>query len=116
MTENIQTFETFKPLNDKELDTLMEIVEAMLTEKTLPCTSCRYCTEYCPQKLNIPHLISLYNEHAFSDGGFLAPMALSAVDKDKRPDACLHCRKCEKVCPQQIKISDVMADFSSKLR
>ncbi len=115
LTENIQTFETVKPLNKVEMDTLAEIVEAMLMKKTLPCTSCRYCTEYCPQKLDIPYLISLYNEHTLSDGGFFAPMALSKVDKDKWPNACLHCRQCEKVCPQQIKISEAMEDFSSKL-
>lgn len=115
LTANISTFETERPLNDTEMSTLLGIASEMLSQKTLPCTGCRYCTEYCPQKLNIPYLISLYNEHAFTGGGFIAPMALQAVDKDKWPTACLHCHSCEKVCPQQIKISDAMADFSEKL-
>jgi len=34
---------------------------------------------------------------------------------EKQPPACLHCRSCEQVCPQQIKISEVLADFSEKL-
>ena len=42
-------------------------------------------------------------------------MALSAVPKDKWPTACLHCRSCERVCPQQIKISEAMTDFAEKL-
>ncbi|MBQ6322576.1 MAG: 4Fe-4S binding protein [Lachnospiraceae bacterium] len=42
-------------------------------------------------------------------------MALSALPADKRPEACLGCRSCEQVCPQQIRISEVMADFSEKL-
>lgn len=115
LTTNIRTFETERPLNDAEMNTLLGIASEMLSKKTLPCTGCRYCTEYCPQQLNIPYLISLYNEHAFTGGGFIAPMALSAVEKDKWPAACLHCHSCEKVCPQQIKISDTMADFSKKL-
>ena len=43
--------------------------------------------------------------------GFIAPMALAAIPEDKQPAACLHCGSCEQVCPQQIKISDVMGDF-----
>jgi predicted aldo/keto reductase-like oxidoreductase len=65
--------------------------------------------------LDIPRLISLYNEHMLTvtEGGmaFIAPMALSALPEDKRPSACLHCRSCEQVCPQQIKISEVMTEF-----
>ena len=34
---------------------------------------------------------------------------------DKLPSACLQCRSFEQVCPQQIKISEVLADFSQKL-
>ena len=48
-------------------------------------------------------------------GGFIAPMALAAIPEDKRPNACIGCRSCEAVCPQQIKISEAMADFSRML-
>ena len=47
--------------------------------------------------------------------GFIAPMAMMAVPEDKKPSACLHCRSCERVCPQQIKISEVMTDFVEKI-
>ena len=115
LTANIKTFETEEPLDDGEMGALLGIASEMLSKKTLPCTGCRYCTEYCPQGLDIPYLISLYNEHEFTGGGFIAPMALGAVSKDKWPTACLHCRSCEKVCPQQIKISEAMTDLSNKL-
>ena len=115
MRANLQTFETDAPLSGTEMDTLSAIADEMLSKKTLPCTGCRYCTEYCPQGLEIPRLIALYNEHAFSDGGFIAPMALMAVDRDKWPTACLGCRSCEQVCPQGLKISEAMADFAEKL-
>ena len=81
-----------------------------------PCTACHYCVSHCPQGLDIPSLLSLYNEHAFTGGGFIAPMALSAVSEDKRPGACLGCKNCEAVCPQQLKIAEAMADFAAKLR
>ena len=83
--------------------------------KTLPCTACHYCTGHCPKGLDIPELLKLYNEYSFTGGGFLAPMAVSALPKDKQPGACIGCRSCEKVCPQQIKISEALADFAEKL-
>jgi len=114
MKENIGTYETDEPLTDAEIEQLLAMAKDMLGN-TLPCTACRYCTSHCPQDLDIPMLLGLYNEHSFSEGGFIAPMALSAVPEDKRPSACIGCRSCEAVCPQSLKISEAMADFTAKL-
>ena len=115
LDKNLATFAEDRKLNDAEMKALMGVADRMLSVGTVPCTACHYCVSHCPQGLDIPHLISLYNEHAYTGGGFIAPMALSALPEDKRPQACLACRSCEQVCPQQIKISEVMADFSAKL-
>lgn len=116
MQENIRTYGEEKPLNKKEMDTLMGIAEDMVKKNVVPCTACHYCVDHCTQGLDIPRLLELYNEHAFTGGGFIAPMALSAIPEDKHPDACIGCRSCEAVCPQQIKISEVMADFVARLK
>ena len=113
--DNIKTFETDKPLNEKEMSELLAIADRMAKEASLPCTACRYCTTHCPQGLDIPELIKLYNEHCLTGGGFIAPMALMAVPDNKKPSACVGCRSCEAVCPQQIKISEAMSDFTAKL-
>lgn len=115
LQENIKTFSEDKPLNDEEMKTLLGIANEMLKGNILPCTACRYCTSHCPMGLDIPKLLALYNEHCFTGGGFIAPMAISALPEDKRPSACIGCRSCEAVCPQEIKISEVMADFAKKL-
>lgn len=115
MKENIQTFETEKKLNEQEMDVLLGIADDMLKKSVVPCTACRYCTSHCPKGLDIPFLLELYNEHNFTEGGFIAPMALMAVPQDKQPSACVGCRSCEAVCPQQIKISEALADFHEKL-
>lgn len=114
LKENIATFETDKPLAEEEMRELLSVAAGMLNG-SLPCTACRYCTSHCPKGLDIPMLLSLYNEHSFSGGGFLAPMALAAVPEEKQPAACIGCRSCEKVCPQQIKISEAMAKFKEML-
>lgn len=107
--DNLKTFSEDKPLNAEEMKLLKHIVDDMTN--SVPCTKCKYCITHCPQGIDIPWMIELYNEHKFSDGGFIAPMALSSVDENKKPSACIGCRSCEQVCPQSIKISEVLADF-----
>ena len=114
MAENLRTFETDRPLNEEERAALLSLASDMTRRTALPCTGCRYCTAHCPKGLNIPWLLELYNEHVFTGGGFIAPMALMSLPEDKKPSACIGCRSCEKVCPQQIRISEAMKDFSAK--
>lgn len=112
--DNIYTFETEKPLNETEMKTILNIADKMANG--VPCTACRYCTDHCPQGIDIPSIIKMYNEHTFTGGGFLAPMLIQTLPEDKRPSACLGCQSCEAVCPQGIKISEIMADFAKKLQ
>ena len=115
LKENIQTCSTEKPLTDTEWDALQEIAKEMRSQLT-PCTGCRYCTEYCPQGLNIPSLLEMYNEFTFAGGSILVRRTINLMDKDKRPSACLQCRACEGVCPQRIAISETLSDFVERLK
>jgi predicted aldo/keto reductase-like oxidoreductase len=38
------------------------------------------------------------------------------LSDDKKPSACLGCGACEAVCPQNIKISEMMTDFASRIK
>ncbi len=49
-------------------------------------------------------------------GGFIAPMAISALPDDKKPSACIGCKSCEAVCPQQLKIAEAMSNFVDLLK
>lgn len=114
--ENIAIFSEDKPLSEAERQELHSVAAAILRDKIAPCTACRYCTAYCPQGLDIPSLLSFYNEHSFSGGGFRAPMFLASLPKDKQPSACIACHSCEAVCPQQLQIADLLADFNELLK
>ncbi len=114
LEKNIHTFESEKPLDQEEMGTILDIADRMVNG--IPCTACRYCTTHCPQEIDIPEMIKLYNEHKFTGGGFIAPMALMAVEEGKLPSACVGCGSCEAVCPQQIKISEVMSDFAGMMK
>ena len=115
LKENIKTFQEEKPLTEQEKKELLDVADQIVKKKGVPCTACHYCVCHCAQGLDIPRLLALYNEHQVTGGGFIAPMALSALPEDKRPGACIGCRSCEAVCPQQIHVSEVMADFNAKL-
>ncbi len=112
MVDNIKTFEVPKPLSEDETKVLLDIAEGM--KNSVPCTACRYCTKECPMGLDIPMLISVYNDLSFASGVGVA-MRLEGLPADKQPSACLSCGKCAKMCPQLINIPDVMKDLAAKL-
>lgn len=112
---NIDTWQEDKPLSNEEFDRLTALADEETRKGGLPCTACHYCTSHCPQRLPIPELIALYNEHKITGGGFIAPMAVGSMQKEKRPANCVGCKHCEQVCPQQIKISEMMKDFTAMI-
>ncbi|OUO62106.1 oxidoreductase [Collinsella sp. An271] len=117
LKENIQTFSEDKPLNEEESAALQAVVDEMLGRGTVPCTACHYCTSHCPQGLDIPKLLEMYNEAIVTGGkgGFIPSMYVNTLPEDKRPDACIGCGSCAAVCPQQIDIPGTLADFAAKL-
>ncbi len=114
LKDNIRIFSEHSPLNEQELGTLSQIADRM-KDSFLPCTDCKYCKSHCPLELNIPYLLKLYNEYTFTGGTFTVPPVLKTAKKDRLPSACLGCRSCESVCPQGIKISEVLKKFSEKM-
>ena len=116
LDQNINTFAESKPLTEDEMQTILGIASEMIQKDTLHCTNCRYCTTYCPLELNIPWFIRLFNEHKYGGGGFITNSAFATMPADKLPSACLGCQACEAVCPQEIKISEMMSTFASRMK
>ena len=87
----------------------------MIARNKVPCTACRYCMEQCPQELMIPLLLEVYGDPLRPVDGKIPMGSISWLPPDKRPTACIGCRACEAVCPQNILISELLADFSSRL-
>ena len=115
LCNNIRIFSENKPLAANEFDQLISIGDKMTANMGVPCTGCRYCVDKCPQKLDIPFLLSQYNEHKVSCGSWIAKMLIRKLDEAKRPADCIACRSCENICPQQIKISEVLKEFAADL-
>ena len=102
LNENIATFSHPASLTKQERAALLRIADDMIAENAIPCTACGYCVDHCVRKLPIPELIKAYNEHS------------KPARKD--PNACIGCRRCESVCPQGIKVSEVMVKYAHMLK
>lgn len=113
IVENVATYAEEKPLTKEQFDALVALGREMSDKGTVPCTACRYCTEHCPQGLDIPALLELYNRLSFD--GTKVRDTIAALELDKRPSACVRCQACEAVCPQEIKISKTLSGFSGML-
>ena len=115
LADNIRTFETEKPLTEAEWNTVQDMAKELIARNKVPCTACRYCMEQCPKGLMIPLLLEVYGDPLRAVDGKIPMGSISWLEPDKRPTACIGCRACEAVCPQNILISELMADFVSRL-
>ncbi|MBE6904578.1 MAG: 4Fe-4S dicluster domain-containing protein [Ruminococcaceae bacterium] len=113
LKDNIETFKTNEPVAPELFKKLTEIGD--LLAKGVPCTSCRYCVKYCPNEIEIPNIINLYNANTYEGKEKISSEILANIEESKRPTACIECKACEGICPQQIKISQVMKSFCEKL-
>jgi len=112
IVENVQTFSESKPTTEEEKALLQQAVATMAS--LVPCTACRYCCDACPQSLDIPRLISMYNEASFENPSRLG-FALSGMAEEELPSACQACGTCAELCPQNIDIPEVMKKFAETI-
>lgn len=110
LAENIAVWEEDKPLSDEEMNVLLSLAETL--SKGVPCTGCKYCVSQCPKVLDIPRLIALYNDDKISNGWRITGLFLKFLPEYTQPSCCIHCGKCTEVCPQGIKIPDILAELA----
>ena len=107
--DNLKTFETHVPLSEEERNTLFEIAEGM--KKGVPCTACRYCCDGCPVQLNIPYLLSVYNDYKYAPSA-VSGMRLDGLSENELPSACIRCGQCTHACPQSIDVPKALAELA----
>lgn len=102
MEDNLNTFADFVPLNEEELKTTDRVREIIREVRQVPCTKCKYCTEVCPQNIQIPDIFEIYNSVLAAKTSIRESKPL--LPKENTPADCVKCGKCEKNCPQNIEI------------
>ncbi len=109
MRDNISFMKDFKPLDKKEYDAIDRVMDVLSKLELIECTSCRYCVKGCPKKIDIPGIFRIMNDRVMFQEteqsrhyGFVTNDGGKAID-------CIKCGKCEDVCPQHLKIRDLLA-------
>jgi predicted aldo/keto reductase-like oxidoreductase len=62
----------------------------------------------CPNGVNIPRNFSTFNNGAMYGAWDDARRRYARMDEASRASACIQCRQCEDLCPQDIPISEWM--------
>jgi len=112
LKENLSLFSKHNPVTKDDIALLKQVRET-ITE-LVPCTACRYCVEGCPQNLDIPMLLTMYNEAGYDMGWFLN-VAIKTLKNEEKPSACILCGNCNPLCPQNIDIPRAMKAFSEMI-
>ena len=108
LKENLEIFNKEDPLTEADKKLYEKAVAAMAD--MLPCTGCAYCVADCPKKLDIPLLISLYNEAGF-EMSWTVNSTLGSMKDEEKPAACIACGVCNPLCPQNIDIPGAIKKF-----
>ena len=113
LAENLELFSGYKGtlLTAEERERILKVADAY--RKTVPygCTGCKYCLP-CPQKIDIPSFIDLYNEWHVYDHNPKVMVNFGWWFPKYKPSSCTTCRACEEHCPQHLPISDIMREGS----
>ena len=116
--ENTKIFSPLEKLSDEEIKAIESVKAGIEKLQVIQCTSCRYCTPGCPEKIAIPDVFKLLNEEAvISDKENVRERydTMIRTGKSGRASSCIKCGKCEKICPQKLPIRELLSTAESRL-
>jgi predicted aldo/keto reductase-like oxidoreductase len=109
LKDNIATFTEHKALKENEISVLLEACEIFRPTIAAPCTNCRYCIADCPKGLDIPRLISIYNDVKLNQEWRIS--FLGNLSSEQQPSNCIVCNICVKRCPQDLDIPSYITEL-----
>lgn len=113
MEDNLSYMKKFVPLNDDEKAVIEKAREALKNVKTIQCTACHYCTDGCPANIPIPEIIEAKNILIKDMDRWNANnkyKKVTGVEGASNASACAKCGQCEMMCPQHLKIIQILEE------
>ena len=113
--DNVGFMKEFKPLDDREREAVDQVCAIFRSQGLIPCTACRYCTERCPKGIDIPALFACMNrKKVFNNWNSVYYYQNVLTSEGTRASDCLKCGACEEICPQHLKIRDLLVEVSEE--
>lgn len=106
------------PLTIEENELIDDMRDVFLRLTKINCTSCNYCMP-CPKGINIPDIFKLYNDkHMFPKDKVYGIhqtqisyiTMLGIIGKAHDSSLCVDCGVCQKKCPQQLEIPELLRE------
>lgn len=114
--DNLDTFESFRPLDEEEEKLVENVAAAIRSRVKNGCTGCQYCMP-CPFGLDIPKNFAIWNQEAMYGNPVGASRKYqSDLAESARADQCRKCGACEKQCPQAIPIREHLAQVAKDFK
>jgi len=118
MEDNLKTFGEFTGLDAAEKAVLEAAGAEFEKMPLIPCTSCVYCQNICPNGIGISGAFQALNiERLFHNTEAAKGRAAFNIlmQGKKLPKECADCGACEGVCPQGLPIRQLLREFTEKI-
>lgn len=116
VVDNVRTFAGFAPFTPEDYKLIAQALDIRKQVRTVPCTACRYCVEYCPQNIDIPDIFTVYNSYMFTGSSFAFDKDIGARKGAPLPETCIACGACAEHCPQKIDIPGRMTEMDTAIK
>ena len=111
LAENCAAMKEFHPLTDEEMFRVHEVSDALYSLTEINCIGCGYCLKdiKCRNSILIPELFKLFNNYVlYQDRNAKYYYTNVLTNGHGKASDCVFCGSCEKVCPQQLNIRQLL--------
>jgi uncharacterized protein len=121
--ENLRIADEAQPnsLKPDELELISKVRDKYRELMKTGCTGCRYCMP-CPSGVDIARCFEMYDSQQIFNVNKIQSQVMYAVglsvigaDKPAFASKCIKCGKCEKHCPQELPIMELLDDVSDDM-